>query len=166
MLHCPRCGGPVVLETDPPNSALDEVLGIVPEGRREADVEHLPDDVKDYYSQAVRALDADLPDAAAVALRRTLEAAASHFSHDERVLVKRIQGLIDDGLVTKQFGDVLHHVRRIGNIGAHASDVRIDDDQAKSVLSFTRQVLRNLFEIPAQLAALEGGGDEDQSNNS
>jgi hypothetical protein len=75
--------------------------------------------------------------------------------------VQRIQGLIEDGLITAQFGDVLHPVRRIGNIGAHASDERVADELVGQVLNLTTQVLRNLFEIPAQLAALQASEDGD-----
>lgn len=156
FLSCPRCAGVVALETTPPNNPPKVRSSVPGEEGGGVDVEHLPNDVEDYYSQARRALDADLPDAAAVALRRTLEAAASHFEHDEKVLVQRIEGLISDGLITKQFGDVLHQVRKIGNIGAHASDERVTEETARQVLGFTTQILRNLFEIPAALEALTG----------
>jgi hypothetical protein len=46
-------------------------------------------------------------------------------------------------------------VRRIGNVGAHAADERIDGDTAFRVLRFTTQALRNLFEIPKELEEAE-----------
>jgi hypothetical protein len=67
-------------------------------------------------------MDASLPDAAAVQLRRTLEAAAAHFGQTNGPLVRRVQGLITEGLITKTFGEVLNEVRRLGNLGAHATD--------------------------------------------
>jgi hypothetical protein len=42
------------------------------------DFVHLPTDVGEYYGDAIKVLRAGVPDAAAVQLRRTLEAAASH----------------------------------------------------------------------------------------
>lgn len=161
-LACPRCASIVNLETTASGSQ-DRVLTTVPNEPRSSDVEDLPEDVAEYYSQAQRALDAELPDAAAVALRRTLEAAASHFGHDENVLVQRIEGLIAEGLITKPFGEVLHQVRRIGNIGAHASDARVSSAVAAQILSFTTQMLRNLFEIPSalnRLTAAEAGVEQ------
>jgi hypothetical protein len=86
-----------------------------------------------------------------VQLRRTLEAAANEFEIEPSPLVKAVQTMIDQGLVTRQFAGVLDHVRRLGNLGAHASDVEISVEEAERALSFTTQVLRNLFEIPAQL---------------
>jgi hypothetical protein len=42
---------------------------------------------------------------------------------------------------------VLDHVRKLGNVGAHASDEIVDE----ASLRFTTQVLRDLFEVPAEL---------------
>src|SRR5207248_530692 len=90
----------------------------------------------------------------AVELRKTLEAAAAHFGFEDGQLVGRIKRLIDAGHITVQFGDVLHHVRNVGNAGAHATDERVDEETARRAFRFTTQVLRNLFEIPAELAAI------------
>ena len=124
---------------------------------RELDVAHLPTDVADYYADAKRCLDADIPDAAAVQLRRTLEAAAAHYGHTERVLMQRIEALIAEGLVTKSFAPALHIVRVIGNQGAHASDERVGQETAERALRFTTQFLRNLFEVPGELALMGPG---------
>lgn len=113
-------------------------------------------------------MQADLPDAAAVQMRRTLEAAAAHFDDedgnriDNGPLVERIQRLVAAGLLTSQFGDAVHHVRQLRNLGAHASDVRLDEAQARRSMSFTTQTLRNLFEIPAELRVVQQDDDEDE----
>lgn len=67
------------------------------------------------------------------------------------MLVKRIETLIDQGLVTKQFGEAMHRIRAVGNMGAHASDERVDEETAEQALNFTTQLLRNLFEVPGEL---------------
>src|SRR2546425_10555556 len=105
LLSCPRCGGAVSLEVNSPNlNPPQEVRAIPSAGETEA-VRNLPSDVAQYYMDAITVLDAGVPDAAAVQLRRTLEAAASHFEVDPSPLVKAIQKLIEKGLVTKQFGE-------------------------------------------------------------
>ncbi|MEU7283670.1 MULTISPECIES: DUF4145 domain-containing protein [Actinomycetes] len=130
-------------------------MEVVPKGPdAEAVINHLPEDVERYYSDAIRVLGVGVPDAAAVQLRRTLEAAAAHFSIKEKVLMRSIEKLISDGHVTQSFGPVLHHIRAIGNVGAHASDERVDHEMAQRALRFTTQLLRNLFEVPGELEAL------------
>ncbi|WP_381793756.1 DUF4145 domain-containing protein [Streptomyces niveus] len=117
-------------------------------------IDHLPEDVERYYSDAIRVLGVGVPDAAAVQLRRTLEAAVAHFSIKEKVLMRSIEKLISDGHVTQSFRPVLDHIRAIGNLGAHASDERVDQQAAQRALRFTTQLLRNLFEVPGELKAL------------
>lgn len=151
---CPRCAGLVNIETNAPNENPPTLKAVAPDAPAGVGVDHLPEDVKNYLVGAVKVLDAGVPDAAAVQLRRTLEAAAAHFDVRERTLVKSIEKLIELNLITSQFGLVLNHVRKVGNIGAHASDEAVDDDEARRVLRFTLAVVRNLFEIPAELAAL------------
>ena len=75
------------------------------------------------------------------------------------ISVGAIEKLIEGGQITKGFGAALHHVRQLGNVGAHASDERIDESAVERAFRFTTQVLRNLFEIPAELAAISGQGD-------
>jgi hypothetical protein len=76
--------------------------------------------------------------------------------------------LIKAGLITKQFSEALHYIRNIGNVGAHATDEKLDEPTVRRALRFTTQALRNLFEIPAELEALQReeeeaeGGDETQ----
>jgi hypothetical protein len=153
----------VIVETNSPNTAPHEELSVVPTGEQfSLAIEHLPEDVQGYYSDALRVLDAGVPDAAAVQLRRTLEAAAAHFNINEKSLVHAIEKLIEEKLITTQFGEVLHHVRKVGNLGAHATDARIDDTTARQVLRFTTQVLRNLFEIPAELDQLRSSETGEQ----
>lgn len=173
FLTCPRCAGAVVREFSPvAESKLDvdgspvmiEVLQTVPASGQDIGVLHLPDDVQRYYRNAIRAFRADLPDAAAVELRRTLEAATMHFGINHRTLVERVHGLIEAGLVTKQFGQVLTHIRKVGNLGAHATDERVSLQEAERALRFTTQVLRNLFEIPSELAAVNQPVPSDSSS--
>lgn len=154
VVSCPRCGGAITIETNGPNEGPPAQLTVIPEGETVgAEVEHLPSDVARFYRDARRVLDAGVPDAAAVELRKTLEAAAAHFgvADDHMPLVARIEKLIEEGLITKQFGKVLDHIRKVGNVGAHASNETVDEATAKRALRFTTQVLRNLFEIPAEL---------------
>jgi hypothetical protein len=164
LVACPDCGGAVSIEHNGPNAhPASELLASPQPADLETDVAHLPDDVAAYYGDAIKVLRAGVPDAAAVQLRRTLEAAAAHRGISEKTLMKSIQRLIDDGYVTKSFGDVLHQVRIIGNQGAHATDERLDEARARQALRFTTQLLRNIFEVPAELAALAQPQDADET---
>lgn len=49
----------------------------------------------------------------------------------------------------------MHHVRKVGNLGAPASDEHVSEDEAGQIMAFITQLLRNLFEIPGELKLLE-----------
>ena len=152
VVACPRCA--LVIAAG--QSDADDVV-VIPE-RAGGGVAHLPQDVERHFNDALRAGEYGLPDAAALLLRKTLEAAAAHHGHTERQLVDRIKGLIADGLITPQFGEALHHVREVGNVGAHAGAPELDAATVKRVILFTTAILRELFEIPSELAAVRPRG--------
>ncbi|NMM23263.1 MAG: DUF4145 domain-containing protein [Phycicoccus sp.] len=157
VVACPDCAGLVTIEHDAPGSAGQVHRTWPADAERALDVDHLPEDVARYYAAARRVLDAGVPDAAAVQLRRTLEAAAAHHGQNDRMLVRRIEALIQDGLVTRSFAGALTLIRKVGNQGAHATDEDVDQATAERALKFTTQLLRNLFEVPGELAAAKTG---------
>jgi hypothetical protein len=137
-------------------------LGSIPQGSEAATgVRHLPPGIEDTYRDAIRVLHAGVPSAAAVLLRRTLEGAAAHYDIRERNLVSSIEKMIEQGLVTPSFAKVLHHVRLVGNQGAHYTDVQLSEEQVQQALRFTTALLRNVFEVPGELAELEQDKDSD-----
>ena len=101
MISCPHCGRAIVIEHTPLNDPQAQLLKVEPEDGADVRVEHLPDDLREYYEDATRVLEA---------------------------------------------------------VGAHASHV--DEKTARRALQFTTQVLRNLFEIPAELAPRSEPEDE------
>ena len=115
----------------------------------------MPEDTAEYFGNARKALTVGLPDSAAVELRRTLEAATAAYGADKGVLVRRVQKLIEDGHVTNVFEPALGYIRKIGNVAAHAGGERLTASEVQQALTFTTLLLRNLFELPAQVKALE-----------
>jgi hypothetical protein len=163
VMSCPRCAGIVVIETGVRDGKAIVVTELPAAGQSRLVVNHLPADIERYYTTAIRVLDAGVPDAAAVQLRRALEAAAAARGITGGNLVTRIRKLIEDGHITVEFGAVVDHIRKLGNLGAHAGDEEVDEASAERALLFTTQVLRNLFEIPAELSAIAAtpsAGDE------
>lgn len=165
-MSCPRCANVTLVEMSMQNdvntgnvsiadNAEVTVTRVVPNGEDVGvAVGHLPDDVKGFYQDALRVLQAGVPDAAAVQLRKTLEAAAAHKGVKEKNLFESIKKLVDEGYVTLDFKDVMTHIRKIGNSGAHYTDVRLTAPEVERSLRFTTQVLRNLFEVPGELDEL------------
>jgi hypothetical protein len=170
VLSCPRCAMLTILERSADGTTPDSIHSTLPRDEDlKHDVESLPDDVAGYYENARKALMVGLPDSAGVELRRTLEAATSSFGAGSGPLYKRVQNLIADGHVTKVFDPALGYIRKIGNIGAHAAEERLSELEVRQALTFTTLLLRNLFELPAQVRALEAEAPpppvEEQADN-
>lgn len=53
----------------------------------------------------------------------------------------------------------------MGNLGAHAADEDVDEATAEKMLEFTTQFLRNLFEVPAEIALLKGEPDAGEESS-
>jgi len=164
VVQCPDCAGITVIEHTDDKMGGDLAFRSYPADREsELEVGHLPDEVGRFYSNAQRALSTGLPDSAAVELRRTIEAAAAHFEVKRGVLADSIKELIKQGFVTKPFGDVLTHIRLVGNRGAHVDDVPVPAEAAEQALRFTTQLLRNLFEVPAELKQISAADGDTAS---
>jgi hypothetical protein len=183
-MSCPRCGRITLVNfeltsrTGDGKSTLNPADEVVEVGSLPSsddlgvNVKHLPDDIKQFFQTAQRALLAGIPDAAAVQLRKTLEAAAAAKGIQEKNLFGSVTKLLDGNYLTQDFSGVLDHVRRIGNIGAHYTDTVLTAAEVERSLRFTTQVLRNLFEVPGELEELRaesesvvGEGGEVTDNN-
>jgi hypothetical protein len=150
---CPACGGAALFEIDPNDTQA--VLQMVPERNGDWAVRHLPEEVQADWDEAVRVFDVAAHRMTVVACGRTLEAAADARGIQGHSLERRIRKMIDDGVVTGEFGEAMTYVRFIRNTGAHAGR-DVPPDAAEGTMRFALQALRLLFEVPGELGRLQG----------
>ena len=142
---------PYAVECQPADEVTQIHMILPPAESSGTSIRHLPQDVADFFDQAWIVLQAGVPDAAAVQLRKTLEAAAAHKGISSNRLVEAIREMVAQGMVTRDFGDALDHIRKVGNSGAHYNSERLTADEVETSYRFTTQLLRNLFEVPGEL---------------
>lgn len=176
-MSCPRCGRITLVDfglesrvgdsknTINPADVVVEVGSLPSSDDFGVNVKHLPGDIKQFFETAQRALLAGIPDAAAVQLRKTLEAAAAAKGIQEKNLFGSVKKLLDGNYLTQDFSGVLDHVRKIGNIGAHYTDTVLTSAEVERSLRFTTQVLRNLFEVPGELEELQAESEGVDAND-
>jgi hypothetical protein len=84
--------------------------------------------------------------------RRTLEAITVDKGETSSNLASRLQSLAVKGVLHPTLADWAREVRLIGNSGAHfdvINQVALDD--AQQLASFVSELLRYLYELPADL---------------
>jgi hypothetical protein len=120
-----------------------------------ADVEvssDVPAQIAAVFQEAVRAAHADCPRASAVMARRTLEAITVEKGEATGTLADRLRRLASNGALVSTLADWAKEVRLVGNAGAHFDPIdTVSKKDAKELLVFVRELLRYLYELPAEL---------------
>ncbi|EGU56582.1 hypothetical protein VINI7043_17059 [Vibrio nigripulchritudo ATCC 27043] len=115
-------------------------------------LEHLPDNIKNFYEQALKSHKSGLYDAAAIMARKTLEVATKELSpdHKDLTLYKRIEKLYEEHTVTKVLKEWAHIIREEGNGAAHEEEP-ISENESEELTSFTTMFLNYTFTMPEMI---------------
>jgi hypothetical protein len=121
----------------------------LPETNLSADIPRL---IADVFGEAAMALAANCPRASAVMARRTLEAVTVEKGEDKGTLAERLKALGSKGVLLPTLSEWAKEVRLIGNVGAHFDPIEtVSHEDAQQLLSFVRELLCYLYELPAEL---------------
>lgn len=99
--------------------------------------------------------------AAVVMARRSIQLicidkGAPNATPAEKRLIKQIDWLFSQGLITSDLKDVAHEVRSIGNDGAHPADaddsVEVTEADAAEIIDLAKQFAHTLYVLPSILA--------------
>jgi hypothetical protein len=128
-----------------------------PPGSADLD-EAIPARLRDSYCEAMRAISAHAPRAAAVVLRRTIEGIVRESGSTEaqgaleRNLAAGLRVMADEHILDRNIATWATEVRLTGNVGAHFDPMDdVSDGEAEDLARLTRQILHYLYEMPAKL---------------
>jgi len=117
----------------------------------------VPADIAEVYKETARALHADCPRASVVMARRTLEAITVDKGETKGDLVDRLKNLAAKGVLLPTLADWAKEVRLVGNTGAHFDPIKsVSKKDAEQLVTFVRELLKYLYELPAELAKRKG----------
>jgi hypothetical protein len=112
----------------------------------------IPNEIANAFSEANTALSTNCPRASAVMARRTLEAITVEKGETIGNLANRLDALNKKGILLPTLSEWAKEVRLVGNQGAHFDPIQpVTTDDAKQLLVFVRELLKHLYEIPAEL---------------
>jgi hypothetical protein len=127
----------------------------------------IPNNIAGVFAEAAKALYADCPRASAVMARRALEAICVDKGETSGILADRLDALKSKGILQPTLADWAKEVRLIGNVGAHFDPIQtVTMEDAKQLLSFLRELLKYLYELPAELARRKSEGKQSKNEAS
>jgi hypothetical protein len=123
-----------------------------------AGVGGLPQGIIEAYSEGVRCLSVQSPNAAAAMFRTTIaqivQNKGSEAAKKKNTLNDAIKQMVSDRALWEDFGDWADHVRLTGNAGAHGEKFDpVTMDQATELKTFIREIVNFLYVQPARRAA-------------
>ena len=112
----------------------------------------IPESIAGAFAKASSALHAHCPRAAVVMARRTLEAVTVDKGETQGTLDTRLKKLAAKGDLPPNLATWASEVRLVGNTGAHYDELNpVSVEDANDLMGFLRELLRHLYEIPADL---------------
>lgn len=123
-------------------------------GRREIkDVYLLPPKVAAFYREAHQALCHRLRILAGIGIRGLVETVCQEKNAPGRNLEKRIDALVDLGVLTREGAEILHGTRLLGNDAAHEAKP-LTEKQLDAAMDVAEHLLKGVFILPKKAESL------------
>lgn len=143
---CSRCNQPTFFDVDGhqwPGAAFG------------AEVQELPDGVRDLYGEARRAMSVSAPNVAVMACGKILmNVAVQEGAKKNQSFQYYVEWLVENHYVPPKGEGWIDHIRLARNDANHEIEL-IAEEQARQILSFTELFLKFVYEMPARVGAAE-----------
>jgi hypothetical protein len=84
-------------------------------------------------------------------VRRALEYVCEDCGAEGKTLYDRLRALAESGVFPGHYGDITELLRRVGNIGAHASEEELSAYDAELIDDFFRSIIEYVYVAPAKV---------------
>lgn len=158
LWQCGNCHSPAcsysLSSMHPGGNSLASLEGFYPVPKEITAPYGVPENIGDSFRSGKRYMklgrDADY-EAACIMARRCVEQAVNDFGAEGKDLFQKIENLEVKRLIPPAMRDWAHHVRKIGNGGAHG-EMSTEDDARQSVY-FAEMLLTYLYSLPKMMEA-------------
>ena len=114
--------------------------------------ETIPSEIQEILKEAKITYSTECYRSSAVMSRRTLEAIAQDKGEEKGSLYKKIENLIQKGILDKNLGSWANEIRLIGNSGAHYDTINIvKKEDANQIILFIEELIKYLYIMPAEI---------------
>ncbi len=160
LIECMTCSKPTLFEVNEnvsdtldPVAELDYFHHRILYPSVEAPLTNLPQKVERAYTAALKVRNIE-PNAYAVLVGRTLEAACNHEKAPGRTLANKLDYLAQSGRIPSTLAEMALHLRELRNLGAHAAEDEVNEEDVPVILDFVEAILEYLYVAPAKIEAV------------
>ncbi len=114
---------------------------------------NLPESIEKAFRAALKAQDIE-PNACAVAAGRTLEAVCNYEQIKPGRLADRLKILANSDRMPKTVAEMANQLKQLRNLGAHADDDEITEEDVPIIIGFLEAILEYLYVAPAKIETL------------
>jgi len=115
---------------------------------------NLPESIEKAYKAALKVQDIE-PNSCAVAAGRTLEAVCNYEQIRPGRLADRLKILYSLDRIPKTLAEMTNQLKQLRNLGAHAADDEITEEDASIIIGFLEAILEYLYIAPAKVATVK-----------
>ncbi len=150
---------PAEIDGDIDNNQYCKVIREYPKKIENNIPEFLPDNIHNFYSQALSSLRAENFDSASMMSRKVLEVSVKNIHPESKgSLYKRIEALENEGIITSDLKTWAHIIREDGNESAHEEEP-VTREFAEELISFTELFLLYVFTMPGMVKSKKPEND-------
>lgn len=157
VFECATCSKPTLLEYDfgldadeIPLPDLNETVLYPP---ADTPLTNLPHKIERAYIAALRVRNIE-PNACAVLVGRTLEAACNHEQAQGRALAQKLNYLAENGRIPTTLAAMARQLKELRNLGAHDAEDEVTEQDVPIILDFLEAILEYLYVAPAKIEAV------------
>lgn len=126
---------------------------------------NLPENIFRLYKEVILTFNGKMEVLCAAGIRAVIEGICNERNISAPNLEKKIDGLVEEGIFSKQNAGSLHQLRFIGNEAVHQLD-RPSEDELKNGIDIIENTLESIYEIIRKGEEIERHKSERKRNNS
>ena len=107
----------------------------------------LPPNIANIYKETCSAISNDMAILSGIGMRALIEAICKEKNSTGKNLEKKIDYLVENGIITQDGADILHTVRDIGNESAHQIKQQ-DKDTINIAMDIVEHILKSVYILP------------------
>jgi len=156
-LMCPRCSLPTLRRTVKIFNEVDvetfsERTAVLYPSET-GQLSNLPETIERRYKSALKVRYVE-PNARAVLVGRTLEAACNHENAQGRTLAQKLNHLAQRGRIPTTLAEMAQQLKELRNLGAHDTEDEVTEEDVPIIIDFLEAILEYLYVAPAKIEAL------------